>query len=118
MAHMKRTLVTVVETAEFARRARRSMTEADRDALVVYLASNPEAGVLLGGGVRKLRFARRGEGKSGGSRVIHFFHPGSGLPLFLITMFAKSEKANLTADETAMVVRAGETLAANYGKRE
>ena len=111
-------LVTVVGTAEFGRRAKRSMTQADRDALGVYLASNPQAGVQLGGGVRKLRFARRGEGKSGDYRVIHFFQKGSGLPLFLITMFAKSEKANLTADETAMVVQAGEALAENYGRRE
>ena len=50
------------------------------------------------GGVRKVRFAREGGGKSGGFRVVYFLHD-PGMPVFSLTLFAKSDKANLTAAE-------------------
>ena len=56
---------TVVEMPDFQRRAKAAMTEAERMALIDYLSANPLAGVLLGGGLRKVRFAREGGGKSG-----------------------------------------------------
>lgn len=57
----------------FERAAKGELTEADRHRLEATLVANPEAGrPMLGtGGVRKLRFARPGEGKSGGLRVIY-----------------------------------------------
>ena len=110
-------LETVVEMPDFLRRAKAAMTEEERESLVSYLAANPLAGVLLGGGLRKVRFARDGGGKSGGFRTIHYYTPDVG-PVFLLTMFAKNEKSNLTAKETAYLVSVGETLAATYGKRQ
>ena len=50
------------------------------------------------GGVRKLRWGKGGRGKSGGVRVIYYFHDEL-LPLYLLTLFAKNEQANLTARE-------------------
>ena len=50
------------------------------------------------GGVRKLRWARDGRGKSGGVRVISYFH-SEAMPLYLLTMFAKNERANLSKAE-------------------
>lgn len=64
------TIVTVVETAEFQRRARAIMSDAERLELIDLVARNPMTGVSIGGGVRKFRFARDGGGKSGGYRVI------------------------------------------------
>ena len=58
--------------------------------------------------VRKVRVALAGRGKSGGARVIYYFH-SERLPLFALTVFAKNERANLTlAERNAMasVVRA------------
>jgi hypothetical protein len=107
-------IVTVVETPEFQRRARSLMSEEERLALIDFVARNPTAGVSIGGGVRKFRFARDGGGKSGGFRVIHFFSADAGVPIFLITVFAKNEKANLTPRETDMVRQLGEALAASY----
>jgi hypothetical protein len=109
-------LVTVVETPEFQRRARSLMSEDERLALIDFVARHPTAGVSIGGGVRKFRFAREGGGKSGGYRVIHFFSPEAGVPIFLITVFAKNEKASLTPRETEMVRQLGEALAASYGR--
>lgn len=38
------------------------MSDAERSALVDYIAANPEAGVALGGGLRKVRIPREGGG--------------------------------------------------------
>lgn len=108
------TIVTVAETPEFQRRARGNMSDEERMALIDFIARNPTAGVSLGGGVRKVRFAREGGGKSGGYRVIHFFSGGDDMPVFLITVFAKNEKANLTRAETETIKSLGKLLAASY----
>jgi hypothetical protein len=58
---MPATLVTVVETPEFIRRAEKLMTEGDREELISYLAANPTTGDLIPGtgGVRKVRWGLR-----------------------------------------------------------
>ena len=48
--------------------------------------------------MHKLRWARDGRGKSGGVRVIYYF-PSEAMPLYLLTMFAKNERANLSKAE-------------------
>ena len=50
------------------------------------------------GGARKVRFAGRGKGKSGGYRVITFF-TGTDIPVFLLNIFAKNEKTDLAPKE-------------------
>lgn len=111
------TIVTVVETPEFQRRARALMSEAERLELIDFIARNPMSGVPLGGGVRKFRFAREGAGKSGGFRVIHFYNSDDGTPIFLITVFAKNEKANLTQSETDTVKKLGSLLSETYRRK-
>lgn len=49
------------------------------------------------GGVRKLRWRRGDHGKSGGVRVIYYFYDH--MPLYLLTLFAKGERANLSKAE-------------------
>ena len=92
--------ITVVETPSYLRKAQRLLSEKDRNDVVSLVAEDPERGVLMRGtgGVRKVRFARAGKGKSGGFRVVYFFHD-IGMPLYLLTIFAKSGKSNLTAEE-------------------
>jgi hypothetical protein len=93
-------LLTVAELPEYLRTAGKLLAEADRRAIVDHLAAHPTAGDLLEGtgGVRKLRWARDGRGKSGGVRVIYYFH-SEAMPLYLLTMFAKNERANLSKAE-------------------
>ena len=107
-------LQTVVETEPFLRRAKAIMTDDEREAIVVFLAANPEAGISLGGGLRKVRVAREGGGKSGGYRTLYVFG-GSHVPLFLLTVFAKNEKDNLTKVEQAAAVELSKKLIATYG---
>ena len=112
------TIITVVETPEFQRRARVLMSEDERLAFIDFIARNPSAGVSIGGGVRKVRFARDSGGKSGGFRVIHFYGEDEATPIFLITVFAKNEKANLTKTETETVKTLGKLLARNYRSQQ
>lgn len=93
-------MVTVAETSEYAGRARKLLSENERTELICYLAAHPEAGVVMEGtgGVRKLRWAREGRGKSGGVRVIYFYY-NDGMPLYLLTIYGKNEKDNLSAAE-------------------
>ena len=64
------------------------------------IATNPRIGVEISGtgGARKLRVAGRGKGKSGGFRVITFYS-GEDVPVFLLTLYSKVEKANLSRAE-------------------
>jgi len=50
------------------------------------------------GGARKLRVAGRGKGKSGGYRVITFYS-GKDVPAFLLAVYSKGEKGNLSNAE-------------------
>ena len=113
-----RPLVTVIETPEFQRRAKAVMTEAERMALVGFVAANPEAGVPLGADIRKVRFARHGAGKSGGYRIVHYYCAGKDLPVFLLLVFAKNVQDNLTPAQLDRLKILGEALAARYGRRE
>ncbi len=116
MITMADRLLTVVETPEFLRRARSvGMSDGDRAEVVDRIAADPEAGVELGGGLRKIRIARKGGGKSGGYRVLHFYRE-EGLPVFLLTVFAKNERANITAKEKAELVVLCDLIAEVYGK--
>lgn len=93
-------MVTIAETSEYARRAQKLLSEIERNRLIWYLASNPLAGALLEGtgGVRKLRWRREDRGKRGGVRVVYFFY-NENIPLYLLTIFGKNEKENLSAAE-------------------
>lgn len=109
---------TVVELPEFIRRADKLLHDAEREELIRHLAASPKAGVLLEGtgGIRKLRWKREGTGKSGGVRVIYYFH-NEQYPLFLMTLFGKSEKENISKAERNMLAKLAEELLAAYQKR-
>jgi hypothetical protein len=76
------------------------MADTERLAIVTWIAAHPSAGDAIEGtgGARKVRFAGRGKGKSGGYRVITFF-TGTEMPVFLLNIFAKNEKTDLTSKE-------------------
>jgi len=91
---------TVVELPEFVRRVKKLLGESERQSLVSYIAEFPKSGVVMRGtgGIRKLRWAREGSGKSGGVRVVYYFH-NEQIPLYLLTVFGKGEKSNLSQSE-------------------
>lgn len=93
---------TIAETKAYASCAQKLLTLAERNELVDVIASNPKAGDLIQGtgGIRKLRFARGGSGKSGGVRVVYYYHDPYH-PILLLTLFGKNETSNLTQAERA-----------------
>lgn len=76
------------------------MTDDERVAAVDFVATSPEGGDIVQGtgGVRKARLAGRGKGKSGGYRIVWYFG-GEDISLFMLTVFSKGEKANLSQGE-------------------
>jgi hypothetical protein len=101
LALVQRPPITVVETVRFLKDADWLMPESDRAELVGFIAANPHVGDLIPGtgGVRKVRWALPGGGKSGGARVVYYFHNES-LPVFLLAAYGKNEKANLSEGRT------------------
>ncbi len=90
----------------------------DNAGIINYLAAHPAAGVIMQGigGIRKLRWSIQGNGKSGGVRVIYYYH-NEEMPLFLLSIFGKSEKANLTKAERNELAKLTTLLLKNYGGR-
>lgn len=80
------------------------MDDSEREAIVLFVSANPQSGDLMAGtgGARKLRFRRPETGKRGGYRVIFYF-AGQDVPLFLLNVFTKGDRANLSkAEQNAM----------------
>ncbi len=111
--------MTVVETDRFLKDARHLMQGSDQARLVVFVATNPEAGELVPGtgGVRKLRWALQGRGKRGGARVIYYFH-NERIPVFLLAAYGKNEKANLSQAERNAIARLIPMLIEGYLGRQ
>lgn len=68
--------------------------------LEAVLLARPEAGPTIAnaGGVRKVRFASEGRGKSGAARVVYIYFAAP-RHVYLLLAFGKNEQANLSADD-------------------
>lgn len=91
----------VIETDTYVKALKEEgVSEDERHRITVFLSENPESGDLIPGtgGARKLRFPFKGKGKSGGIRVITFY-AASDVPVFLLDMFAKGTRVNLSQRE-------------------
>jgi hypothetical protein len=95
------------------------MTEREIESLVDVLATNPTTGNEMPGtgGCRKVRVAGRGKGKSGGYRAITFY-TGEDFPLFLITVFSKGERADLSQSERNRLRSLTRAIVAEYRGRD
>jgi mRNA-degrading endonuclease RelE of RelBE toxin-antitoxin system len=73
-------VLTVIETPIYLRYADAVWGEDEREAFVDFIAANPEAGNVIPNfaPLRKVRWSRKGTGKSGGVRVIYFVRFESG----------------------------------------
>ena len=78
--------------------------DAEREAFVNFIAWNPETGDVIPetGGVRKVRWSRSGIGRRGGARVIYFYH-NADRPVYLLMVYAKARREDLTPDEKKTV---------------
>jgi hypothetical protein len=109
---------TVVETPSYLAEAERVLSSAEQKSVVDRLSADPTCGVLIpgGGGIRKVRFGFGGRGKSGGARVIYLFG-GVNVPVFVLAIFAKNEKANLSPAELNLLSKAVAGIIRDYRRR-
>lgn len=84
----------------YSRAAARLFDDDVQRAIEQTLTDNPRTGAVIPGtgGVRKLRVAFAGRGKSGGVRVIYFFRSAIGR-IYLLTAYAKNQRENLSQAE-------------------
>jgi len=110
---------TVVEMPEFLRRAKQvGLSDDERENIIDDLASHPDLGdeITGTGGMRKFRVATKSKGKSGGYRVVTFFS-GPNIPIFLVTVYAKSQKETITDKEKNVMKSLSAILIDAYGRK-
>ena len=69
------------------------------------------------GGVRKIRIALEGRGKSGGARVIFGDFPDYGI-VYLFASYPKNEKENISSEERRFLKAAMSRIEENWRKRK
>ena len=106
-------LKTVMETPAYLAAAQGVLSVSERAEIVNMVAENPRIRSSLGGGVRKVRLGRRDKGKSGGIRIVFLFS-GEDIPAFLLTVFAKNNRADLSPRERATLVSSAKRMVEDY----
>jgi len=96
--------VEFIETATFTRLVTLLLSDDEYRELQYELAIYPDRGDLIrgGGGIRKLRHAGSGRGKSGGVRVIYYWIKDDH-QIYMLVIYPKSKKDNLTAREISVL---------------
>lgn len=108
----------VIQTPTFLADAKATgLPDDEREAMVSEISRNPLAGDLIEGtgGARKMRFAGRGKGKSGGYRTVHYF-AGDDVPILLLALINKGESENLSKAERNELKRTLTGYADDYRK--
>ena len=106
----------VVETPTFLADAKSAgVTDEERAAIVLGIASDPAAGDVIPGtgGLRKVRIARTGRGKSGGHPVITYY-AAADVPVFLLALVSKGQRADISQAERNVLRTVVATLAEAY----
>jgi hypothetical protein len=97
-------LLEFVRLPSFERTAGGVLSEADIRELELELLQEPRKGKVVRdtGGVRKVRAAPEGRGKSGGARVIYLYVPAREKIYFLLC-YPKNEQDNLTPEQARRI---------------
>ena len=92
--------ITVAEMAGFRTYAPKFLTPSEIVEFINFIAWNPTAGSIIRktGGVRKVDWGAGSQGKRGGVRVIYYYQDDT-VPIFLLTIYRKSQKVSLTDAE-------------------
>jgi len=89
-----------VETPIFTRQVRDLLSEDQYRNLQDELRKHPDAGPKIkgSGGLRKLRWAIEGQGKSGGARIIYHWVVTQDR-IFMVYMYPKSKQDDLSSEQ-------------------
>lgn len=93
-------MITIAETKEYFNKAKILLSDKEQANIIDYLSAHPKSGEVLQGtgGIRKLRWGRSDQGKSGGVRIIYYYH-NENMPLYILTLFGKGQKTNISKAE-------------------
>ena len=91
------------------------VSDKDRGMMVSAISNDPKKGDVMPGtgGARKLRFAGRGKGKSGGYRTVHFY-AAADVPALMLALIDKGERADLSQAERNELRKELSGYAADY----
>ena len=100
-----------IETSQFTATIDNYLNDDEYRELQNYLLENSNAGAIIrgSGGIRKLRWAARGKGKSGGIRVIYYWAP-TPEHIYLLTVYGKGEQENIDAATLKRIAKLMEKL--------
>ena len=92
------------ESKAFSRRLAELMSDEDFRLLQVSLLLRPDQGKVIprGGGLRKMRWALAGRGKSGGARVIYCWFVAQAV-IYLLLIYSKNEQEDLTPEQLKLL---------------
>lgn len=92
--------MVIIETPIFTIQLSSTLSEEEYRLFQATLLDRPDAGKVIpgGGGLRKIRWAVEGRGKSGGVRVIYYWFTARGT-ILLLFMYPKNVQDNLTQDQ-------------------
>lgn len=95
--HCRILVLIFVESSLFERHLPRYLADEEYSRVQVALRRNPNLGVLIpgSGGLRKLRWRRKGTGKRGGVRIIYTVRKAH--EIWLLTIYGKSDIADIPA---------------------
>jgi len=95
-----------IETPIFTRQVKESLSDEDYRLLQLLLVIRPDIGEVIkgGGGIRKVRWALPGRGKSGGVRVIYYWRTVQA-QLYMLFMFPKNERSDLTPKQVKQLAQ-------------
>lgn len=94
----------IIETPIFTRRIKDVLSDKEYRSLQWTLVINPEAGAVIpvGGGLRKLRWAVSGKGRSGGLRIVYYWYT-SNEQIYMLFVYKKSEQEDLSSKQLAIL---------------
>jgi hypothetical protein len=92
--------MVIIETPIFTKQVLSTLSEEEYRLFQTTLLDRPDLGKVIpgGGGLRKVRWALEGRGKSGGVRVIYYWFTARGT-ILLLFMYPKNVQGNLTQDQ-------------------
>ena len=107
---------TLVPIGTFENKARGLLGNEGFEAMLELLARRPRAGRLIQGtaGLRKVRIARPGHGKSGSTRVIYYYH-NAHKPILLLLIYTKARQENLTSGQKTRLKKYVDQIIDEFG---
>ena len=111
MTYNDKKMLVFIETKLFTQLVKKYLSDDEYRELQQYIMKNPEVGNIVrgSGGIRKLRWAREGRGKSGGIRTIYYWAKARD-QVYMLTIYSKSEKENIDKKTLAQIAKELESV--------